>query len=551
MNYMGTQQPQYSSLQTPYVYSSVLSDHDYDAKADWKVPFKLSDNISGILSAGGKYHSVDRTNNYVQRSLAIQFGSVQGTRVRLAAFAASMFPGFYTDVTNPHGLDAHNFTDPNYTSGQVLGYAIGPQYNIYKLLALQNAWYVGHSDVYYINAANDYSQDYTDKENSAAGYIMGEFNIGSKLTVVPGVRFQEEKTDIQSYHILYSSTAGNGLASPVATVEFKRDNPNWYPSINIKYKATDNIQIIGAAYRSVSLPSFIDISPMVIFNPGANPQITSGNPFLKPSTATNLDLGVSFSNNNIGLFTVNVFYKEISNLIYQLNNYQPFNKNILPGYPADLFNRLPATSSNYFDTAFAKQLNGVLSTNIPVNDPYKAYLRGIEFSWQTHLWYLPWVLNGIVLDLNVSFMSSAQTYPYFDTKRVGTGLSAKDYLYYQTRAGQLQDQPKATYNAILGWDYKGFSSRFSFRYQEVTLTNLDTQYPMRDAYYDNVLLVDISVKQNIIYNLSIFANVTNINSHIDNYYLSYYNGKDGSSGRLPTSQQTYGMQAQLGVSFNY
>jgi outer membrane receptor for ferrienterochelin and colicin len=148
-------------------------------------------------------------------------------------------------------------------------------------------------------------------------------------------------------------------------------------------------------------------------------------------------------------------------------------------------------------------------------------------------------------------MSSAQTYPYFATVRVGSGISAKNYLYYQATAGQLQDQPKATYNAILGWDYKGFSSRFSFRYQEVTLTNLDTQYPMRNAYYDNVLLVDISVKQNIIYNLSIFANVTNINNHIDNYYLSYYNGNDGSSGHLPTSQQTYGMQAQLGVSFNY
>jgi len=37
---------------------------------------------------------------------------------------------------------------------------------------------------------------------------------------------------------------------------------------------------------------------------------------------------------------------------------------------------------------------------------------------------------------------------------------------------------------------------------------------VRDAYYDNVLLVDISVKQNLVYNLSIFANVTNINSHM-------------------------------------
>ena len=122
---------------------------------------------------------------------------------------------------------------------------------------------------------------------------------------------------------------------------------------------------------------------------------------------------------------------------------------------------------------------------------------------------------------------------------------------YETRSGQLQDQPKATYNAILGWDDKGFSSRLSIRYQQVTLTGLDTQYSLRDAYYDNVLLVDISVKQQILSDLSIFANVTNVNSHIDNYYLNYYNGNNGTLGRLPTSEQTYGLNAQLGFSFNY
>ncbi len=53
---------------------------------------------------------------------------------------------------------------------------------------------------------------------------------------------------------------------------------------------------------------------------------------------------------------------------------------------------------------------------IPMNDPEKAYLRGIEFSWQTHLWYLPGVLSGIVLDLNLSLMSSNQLYPSFELK---------------------------------------------------------------------------------------------------------------------------------------
>ena len=562
MNYMGVQQPANSLLQEPWMTTTTLTDQSYDVKADWKVPFKMSDNLSGVLTLGGKYHSVDRINDRDQYGLYIQYGQGKGARLDLIAYLTATYPGFSTDPSLQTGILARNFTDPNYTGGNILGYAIGPQYNVSQLLDINNYFYANHGpesmlngksiNEYLLSGVNSYNQDYTDKEHTAAGYIMGEFNIGTNLTIIPGVRWQEEKTDISAYHILVDGLSPIGYTVKPVLSESKSDNPNWYPSVNIKYKATENIQILAAAYRSVSLPSFIDISPALTFGSGT-PQIAGGNPLLKPSTATNFDLGVSVFNNNIGLFTVNGFYKEISNLIYTMNNYYPFLTSPVIGGPADIRNRLPAPA--YYDTVWGKTISPQitnLSTNIAMNNPEKAFLRGIELSWQTHMWYLPWVLSGIVLDLNASFMSSEQLYPYFKTvKTGGTSLKPINSLVYLTRSGQLQDQPKAIYNAIVGWDYKGFSSRFSFRYQQVTLTGLDTQYGVRDAYYDNVLLVDISVKQQILTNLSIFADVTNVNSHIDNYYLNYYNGNDGTSGKLPTSAQTYGMNAQLGVSFNY
>jgi hypothetical protein len=193
-----------------------------------------------------------------------------------------------------------------------------------------------------------------------------------------------------------------------------------------------------------------------------------------------------------------------------------------------------------------------------MNDPSKAYLRGIEFSWQTHLWYLPGVLSGIVLDLNLSLMSSNEIYPAFAVKAKAK-LTSPDTLVYTTTSGPLVDQPKATYNAIVGWDYMGFSSRFSFRYQQKTTTYIDTKYGLQDSYYDNVLLVDISLKQKIMEGLSIYANATNINNHIDNYYYSHPAYSYSSStttynypaGQLPTSQQTYGWALQVGISFVY
>jgi len=159
---------------------------------------------------------------------------------------------------------------------------------------------------------------------------------------------------------------------------------------------------------------------------------------------------------------------------------------------------------------------------------------------QTHLWYLPGLLGGIVLDLNASYMSSRQYYPSFAVVNLGTRIRPKMTLIYQTVAGPLQDQPRATYNAILGWDHLGFSSRFSLRFQQQTVRSIDTQYGLQNTFYDDVMLLDISLKQQLLGSLAVFANVTNINGHIDNYYFSHPAFGTIAAGQLPTNKETYG-----------
>ena len=138
---------------------------------------------------------------------------------------------------------------------------------------------------------------------------------------------------------------------------------------------------------------------------------------MKPSTATNYDLGASLFSNAVGLFTVDLFYKDISNLIYSFQNYYPYAPYPIVSAPADINSRLPG--KNYFDSTYLNlnpTTNKLLNGSIPMNDPADAYLRGIELSWQTHFWYLPGLLSGIVLELNASFMSSNEEYPYFFVK---------------------------------------------------------------------------------------------------------------------------------------
>jgi TonB-dependent receptor len=541
-----------STFYQMYISNTNLNDDSYDAKLDWKVPFKLSDEFSGKLSLGGKYHNVTRSSDNNRVNSYLLYGAGAGNRTDLINTFAFLRDAGLNQNQSSAGILAFPFVDPSYNRSNILGYDNGPGFNVDELINMQNYYYFTKQNQkrYWTDGPGDYNQNYTDKEISQAGYVMGEFNIGSNLTIVPGVRYQEEKTDISAYHVYINGSNQNGLAGQTPElVDSKRDNPYWYPSVNFKYKATENIQVLGAAYKSVSLPSYLDISPLIEYNPGNT--IVAGNPFLKPATAWNFDLGTSLFSNDIGLFTVDLFYKQITNLMYAVQNYQPYLPFPLVGAPSDISSRLPG--KNYFDTTWALNNSGTnLAANIVMNDPANAYLRGIEFSWQTHLWYLPGVLNGIVLDLNLSLMSSNQEYPYFSQVQTG-GTPRKPIfaLVYSTRSGSLQNQPKAIYNAILGWDYKGFSSRFSLRYQELTLTSVDTKYSLRDSYYDNVTLLDINLKQKITDNLAVFADATNINNHIDNYYLSHPAFNTTPAGNLPTSQQTYGLNAQLGLSFNY
>lgn len=532
-----------------------LSDESYDGKVDWKVPFTMSDEFSGTLSAGGKYHELTRHSSQTSFFFDVQYGGSAGRRVLLAN-SFSFLNGINTTWQN--GITALPFVDRSYSTTSILGYPIGPGFNVNYLSDMMNTIYPKLAPLWYTDGPSDFDQNYKDQESSVAGYVMGELNLGSNLTIVPGARYQDEMTNISAYQVQLNGSNQNGLAgTPPDLVGSKRNFANWYPSVNIKYKATDNIQVMGAIYQSVSLPNYTDISPLILYNQNGGTSITTSNPLLRPSTAWNYDLGASWFNNLIGLFTVDFFYKDISNLIYSMQNFFPFNPYPVVA-PADVLLRLPGKT--YYNQSWAQSTNSQnISTSIPMNDPQDAYLRGVELSWQTHFWYLPGVLSGLVLDFNASFMSSDQMYPSFWVKSPKVGN--KDTIEYQTVEGPLQNQPKATYNVILGWDYKGFSARISYRDQKTTVTSIDTRFGLEDYYYGDVTLYDISLKEKILDNLSVFANATNISDHIDNYYYthpSYTLANSGGTaptyypaGNLPTSAQTYGWILQLGISFSY
>jgi outer membrane receptor for ferrienterochelin and colicin len=126
----------------------------------------------------------------------------------------------------------------------------------------------------------------------------------------------------------------------------------------------------------------------------------------------------------------------------------------------------------------------------------------------------------------------------------------------------MEDQPASILNVILGWDYKGFSSRLSYRYQAKTVESLDAKYSIYDSYYSTFSLWDLMLNQKITKNISCYANLTNIGNHIDEYYFgeqpfntviqpgnSLYDIRSQLGNALPTNSQFYGFRVQVGVKF--
>ncbi len=519
---------------------SKLTDKSYDVKLDYKYSFSLSDNFSGSIKIGGKYHTMNRDSDGEGKYSGFEYGTGVGRKEALK----ELYPWIELGA-NQRGVSAVNFVDSNYNPGKFLNgrYKLGWSGDIDLLSEIQEGYYnVDNGAKYSFRGADSYRRDYVATEELTAVYIMTELNLGKRWYLLPGIRYEKNKTTYSAYHIVTNSGV-SGIAENPEYKTIDRANEMFFPSLNVKFKISKAATIQGAVYSSTTRPSFNQISPLVIYHPGGS-YIESNNPFLQPAKAINYDLGISFMTPKFGLFTIYGFYKKIDNLVFTMTDYPIINNGEIVDAPEEMYDRL--VGEEYYDPQY---LSNGSKTNLPFNSTEPAYIKGVELSWQTSLWYLPGLLKGLVFDINYSLIDSKTTYPYIGQIKIGEnnwGLP----IYgpkYETREGPMHDQPASILNMSLGWDYKGFSSRISYRYQAQTVNGLDTRYSIFDSYYDTFSLIDLTLNQKINKYFSVYTNMTNLGNHVDDYFFGEQEGKPA----LPTNSQFYGTRIQVGVRMRF
>jgi len=517
------------------LYTSQYKENNQNYKANFKFPFNLGSDLSTYLKIGGQYGHENHSNNQETPYIGLNGGGTY------AQFINDSLAARYNLIYSGNGrFSGVNFTSTDsylYSSflnnkyGQIY-WAIDPTIPVQMTYFVANTpefsgvgggqnpggWFLGP----YQSLANDYNYN----ENYSAGYAMSEINF-LDFMVVGGVRYEKVTSEFQVYNMV---DARNPASQTIDTVTSSPQNEFWLPQVQVRYKPLEWLDVRYAYTQTLARPAFSQLSPRINMDYTLN-NVWAGNPDLVPAQAYNNDLIFSFHNNEIGLITVGGFYKTIKNFSYSTQY------TLHPIAPPGI------KTIDDFEILGAFPKDGATVYTF-VNSPYNATVKGIELDFQTRLWYLPSPLDGIVLGVNYTHISSEATYPFRnDRSRPNPNPPPRNLVevFDSTRTGRLIYQPDDIFNGFLGYDYGGFSGRISFYYQGNSVSYVGA-FPEQDGFTRDYFRIDAAARQLLPwYGIELYLDLFNINAETNTSAQQTIGGF--------TNEQNYGLTINLGIRF--
>ena len=515
-----------------YLYEATFNDElaketEYSAWLDFKKPFNFSDKVNGYIKFGGKFRQKERSletnRRYRRMDLAEGYEPVFENMPNLTH---SEFKSTYIGI--------NDFLDTSFKSNDFLN-------NKYKDLNIDFAldhntmrnFYDVNQDAYGKILTSKILKDYNGKENLWAGYIMSEINFGKYITFIPGVRY--DFSDLK-----YNAYSGSNVPDnedKEHEFEYERTSDKnhygyWLPQIHLRIKPVNWIDIRLAYTETLSRPDYDLLAPRTIIKPNVN-EVVWSRTNLKPALSKNYDVILTFYQPDYGIFTVSGFYKKIKNFTYTRTAY------ILEG---------TTTDPTKFDIPVSMAGGSI---TYPLNSPFDATLKGLEFDLQLQFRKLHNILKGVVFSANLTLMDSNMS--YFETlkSRVknpnftpgGTEkpfMPVNSEIVYEDR---LLNQPSLLFNVSLGYDYKKFSGRISCNYQDGVLVSEQHRQDAADVESTRPFMKwDMQLKYKLTNRFSLYATLSNFTKSSDRRRRDITN--------YPVRVEYYGSAAYVGFKYD-
>ncbi len=440
---------EFNELTEQYQYTY---DQDLNARLDLQLPY----SDKGLVKFGGRFRDKikDRDLNF------FSYESV-----------SDAFPKL-------NDTETANYSDENFLAGSQYQVGIFPTAEFLGKLDLENSALFKKGSVPEEFVPGEYKAN----ETITAAYAMMDQQLTSKLALIAGIRYEHT-------HIDYTGNIYN--IDDESTSEDSRTNyyGNFLPGIHLKYDGNDNTVVRLAWTNTIARPNYYDLVPYAAFSP-QDAELERGNPDLLPTLSSNFDLMGEKYFENVGIFSLGAFYKDITNFIYS------------------------QTLQNYNDPQFGNDLEYSLPRNGGT-----AQVFGVETALQRQIW------KGLGIYLNYTFTQSSTT-----------GIEERE-----DEDLALPGTAKHMFNASLSYEDKKFVARASLNYASDYLDELGGD-SFEDRFYDEQLFLDVNASYALTPSLRLYLEGNNLT----NQPLRYYQG-----ARQRTAQvEFYNARFNFGLKFD-
>ncbi|MDQ0595201.1 TonB-dependent receptor [Chryseobacterium ginsenosidimutans] len=473
--------PSKLSLYQTIISRNKNSERDYRAQVNFS--YKLNDKIN--LKAGGKI--VDKDKSFASSIYVWMPSKLLGIPgaaplVYLNQLRTEGFPyngGFLNPLDQPY----NNVLINQITNGQI-DQMYTPEFMASNsMLNVQGA-----------NTASNLAASYSGKENVYAAYLMGNFRLTERFTVIGGFRNEYNVTNFKG-----NSVVIKGATATAEPVERENRYNAFLPMVNMRYNLDDNTIVRASYTRSFARPDFGDLNPGLQIN-DALQTITEGNAGLKPTYANSFDLMFERYFSNLGIISVGSFYKGLGNIIYQDQT--------------------------------VEQRNGVNYLKTSPGNLEKGWLFGLEANFSKRFTELPGFLQHLGFEGNYTFVDSKTEIPVYNgtaVEKIGT---------------TLPKQAKHIFNASIFFETDKFMIRFAGNYKGKYLNTIRSLAgPEHYQWFDKNFTLDASASYAISKRIRLFAELNNLFNEPNRFY-------HGEQARTESVSYT-GFRGQMGVSLNF
>lgn len=349
----------------------------------------------------------------------------------------------------------------------------------------------------------------TQNEKTLAGYGMLRFgadrfdgNIGVRV-----VRTKNEATGYLSVGTITSpctatptapacsalatvlAFSNNGGGGRLANATYENSYTDVLPTLNLRFKVTDELQLRFAAGRAMVRPNFSQLRPYAslsfTLNPAGNALLPqplgltgqAGNPYLKPTKSDQFDFSAEYYFGKSNSITFAAFYKDIRDYII---------------------------SGNVNETYVSNGQSLTFNVTRAVNGE-KGKIKGFEFAYTQFFDMLPGVLGGLGFSGNLTYVDSTgganQPVNTLDPNQI---TNANDTTL------PLEGLSKWSYNLAAIYEKYGVSARVAYNWRSEYLLTTSAANLNAPVWSEDYGQLDASLLVNITDNIKIGVQGTNL-----------------------------------------